>query len=250
MNRLATLPALLALVACGGAPFTVGDVKAESDAGHESASSSGGETGTMDSGAMDPDTGDEGDHRDASDASDAADSGADSIATDSGTPDSDAGTDAPDDAADSMAAETGPTCVTDLSNIGAGDFRIDLDVVTTGATSQALASQRASCAPYAGWALYTSPTGAVELETDDGQGADRVFTVGGTGVNDGSKHHVAAWRQAGTIYVRVDATPASVPAPDTNVLGTLPALTVGADACSIADGPLAGTITNLCITRL
>ena len=78
------------------------------------------------------------------------------MAADSGIPTIDSGNPVVD-----ASPEAGPSCVATLSNVGAGDFHVAFDVVTTGATSQALVNQRSSCAPYAGWSVDMSPTGAI-----------------------------------------------------------------------------------------
>lgn len=59
-------------------------------------------------------------------------------------------------------AEAGPTCVTDLSGIGTGDFYVSFNLVTTAQTSMALVSQRSTCATSMEWDVFMSPSGGIE----------------------------------------------------------------------------------------
>jgi hypothetical protein len=187
---------------------------------------------------------------DSPDGTDAADAATDSTTI------KDAATDSPGDVT-VVEAEAGPACVTDLSNVGTGDFDVSFTVVTTAQTGMALVSQRATCLPYSGWDIYTSPTGAIEIETDDGVAADRVFQIGGGPVNDGKPHYVEAARVAGKIWVQTDNGVKSPLVADTNALADLPPLIVGSDPGGVSPNgcgsgviePLAGSLTNLCVTK-
>jgi hypothetical protein len=156
------------------------------------------------------------------------------------------------DAALEAEAEAGLVCITDLSNVGAGDFHITFDVSTTStATSTALVNQRTTPCSYSTyWDIRSASDGQIFVELDDGTvaGYSGYVVAGGPAVNDGQTHGVAVSRVSGTLSVAVDgATPATQAA--TQVLGALPPLEIlKDDACgNAADG--AATITNLCITR-
>ena len=192
--------------------------------------------------------------------------------TDGGGGDAPQTADAGDDAGDGAgravaavddAAETAPACITDLSNIGTGDFRVSFALTTTATTAMALANQSSVCQQACGgaasveWDVTMTASGSIEIETDDGAAADRVFEVGGGPVNDGRPHSVVAARTGGSLWVQTDDGARSELAPDTNALGALPPLVVGSDPCASSTGgagcpsvrPLAGTLTDLCVTR-
>jgi hypothetical protein len=147
------------------------------------------------------------------------------------------------------AADVDPVlaCVPSLADVGTSDFTVAFTITTTATVSTALVNQRAACVG-AEWDVYMSPTGAIEIETET-TASDRVYDIGGTGVNDGNPHHVQAGRAGGELWVQVDDTPMSPLVADTNALGTLPALVIGTDACSTTAAPLVGSLTDLCITR-
>jgi hypothetical protein len=96
------------------------------------------------------------------------------------------------DAALEAEAEAGPVCVTDLSGVGTGDFHVSFDMETDAQTFMALVNQRSACSAGVEWDVFMQPTGSIEVETDDGIAADRVFQIGGGPVNDGQPHHVEA----------------------------------------------------------
>ncbi len=190
----------------------------------------------------------------------ASSSGSSSGASSGSSSGADAGVDASDGAVDDGAhaeAEAGPSCLTDLSGIGTGDFHVTFTLVTTAQSWMALVNQRSACLPYDGWDVYMTPTGAIEVETDDGIAADRVWQVGGGPVNNGQPHLIEAARVGGYLWVETDGPPMSVLMPDTHALGSLPPIVVGTDPGGIGpDGcgsgvvePLAGSLTDLCITR-
>jgi len=162
------------------------------------------------------------------------------------------------------ASDASPPCVTDLSGVGTGDFRVAFTLETTTRTAVALVNQSGSCQQACGgaasveWDVFVQgPTGGVLIETDDGTAADRVFAVSGQPVNDGAAHHIEAGRVAGLLWVKVDGQ-SSAGVPDTNALDVLPGLVVGRDPCAASAGnagcpavlPLDGMLTDLCVSRL
>lgn len=149
-------------------------------------------------------------------------------------------------------AEAGPTCVTDLSGVGAGSFQISFTIVTTASgRTYSLINQRAGCdTSSAWWAVTLTPSGGIELATDDGSGASYVFVQSGAAVNDGLPHTVVAARMNGSIWLSRDGVVDSVMTPDVYSFGALPPLTLGSSGCS-SETPLTGhgTLENVCIVR-
>ena len=189
-------------------------------------------------------------------------SGADDASTDvgaEGSPSADAGQDARDagdggQLADTTSdagpeAEAGPTCVTDLSGVGTGDFSIAFTLTTTGGMGQIipLVNQRAGCDQTSvWWQAVISSGGGILFGTCDGTGACEGVT--GNAVNDGLPHRIVLDRVSGVIACSSDGVIGST-APDTYSFGAFGApLRIGTDACG--DTPLAGhgTVTDLCIT--
>ena len=235
--------AVLALVtgACGGAPFV--ELTADTD---------GGGGGAEASVVVQDDAGGGGamlDHRASSqEASREASDGQDANAADA-----DAGQ-SPEDAGahhDAGQQEAGRPCVTTLSGVGGGDFRVSFTIETTASGgTYALVNQRSGCdMASAWWDVTLTTTGGIELATDDGSGASYVFVQSGAAVNDGAPHTVVAARTNGSIWLSKDGVVDSVATPDSYSFGPLPPLTLGSSACS-AESPLSsrGTITNLCLT--
>jgi hypothetical protein len=171
---------------------------------------------------------------------------------------------APDDASDSNPMDAsvacavpgdGSACVDTLSNIGAGDFHIRLEITTTETGLIALVDQRAICTLGMYWDLRAYPDHLV-FETDDGlQGTAHYthFDVVNTHVNDGQPHCLIAQRVGRSVTVFVDGVP-SVSVPSLSVFGQLPPLLRGRDPCEGTDAghdgtkPFVGVMTNLCIT--
>jgi hypothetical protein len=143
-------------------------------------------------------------------------------------------------------AETdGPSCVTDLSNVGVGDFHVRLSIVTTSTAAAAVVGQRGPCAYSVYWDVHLLD-GYVLADTDDGTMAGRVLLAPGRfSVADGKKHEVTVGRVAGVLSIAVDGVLAgSMPDPD--YLGPMPALAIGSDSCN--PGPFSGQITDVCLT--
>lgn len=174
---------------------------------------------------------------------------ASSMPTASDTVTKDSGNDAGLEASPPEAAQA---CVTDLSNVGAGDFRIAFTLTTSEVGKQlALVSQRAGCdETSAYWSVTLSQGGGIVAVTSDGTPEGMVSVEAGNGVNDGLPHSVLVARIAGQLSLSRDGVTDSALMPDTNAFATLSALAVGMDTCKM-DSALEGegTLTDLCITR-
>lgn len=239
---------LLTLVACGGVPFTL--AQSESLAGPEGGADDAqgaadvAELPEAESGATDARTG----SVDAGQGIDAADGG---IASD-----------APHDSGIDVetSADTGPVCVTDLSGVGLGDWRVSFDVATTEIGYQALVNQASVCQQScsgpnlpAEWDIYQLAGGQVSVATS---GSVSV-AANGPRINDGAVHHVEASRVGGMLSIAVDDVQMYPAVADDNAFGSLPPIVVGSDPC--ANGPgiagcpavpaLQGKLTNMCLQR-
>jgi hypothetical protein len=172
-----------------------------------------------------------------------------SMPTSSGTVTKDSGNDAGLEASPPEAAQA---CVTDLSNIGAGDFHIAFTLTTSETGKQlALVSQRAGCdETSAYWSVTLSQGGGIVAVTSDGTPTGRFFVEAGNSVNDGIPHRVLVSRVNGQLSLSRDGIIDSMLTADPTAFDTLPALAVGTDTCS-TDTALEGngSITDLCITQ-
>lgn len=246
-------------VGCGGAPFTMVDPTSTGD-GAESLPS-GYDAGRLADQLAVPDTG--ADHAASWGADAAPDGGSDATdppidgggAVDAPVADPvDARADAPGvdamDAGDApvsvdAAAESGADCVNDLSDVGAGDFHIDFDVLATAVESDGpLVEQRATCGQYDTHWLVAIASGHLVVQTYDGNAGATLESVGA--VNDAAPHRVVAARVAGTLSISIDgqidtSEPNAVFAP-----GALPLMQVGRSACASA---YSGQVTSACVTR-
>jgi hypothetical protein len=198
--------------------------------------------------------GDAGNNGDAmADATPSHDSGSE---TDSGSDIGDAGGD--DAAADARAddandaAPDGGACITDLSGVGTGDFRIAFTVTTTGENEELL-DQRPVCSwgPGGFWDINVDPYGKIVASTGDGSSLATVIGVtSSVTVSDGVAHHVVVSRTTQMLGVRVDGI--AVPSvSDADFLGSLPPLQQGTSVCvgKSSVTTLDGTLTDVCITR-
>ncbi len=153
-------------------------------------------------------------------------------------------------------SDGGPGCVTDLSNVGTGDFHVRFSIRTTAtpAVAMAVVNQRPACGTSTLWDVRMEPSGTLAAETDDGSvpGHYGVFSL--ASVNDGASHHVDVARLSGVLSITIDGA-ASGAAADVDALGSLPPLLVGSDVCDFADAggdgtsPLVGAVTGVCLTR-
>jgi len=239
MRWVAWFVALVLLCGCGGEAFSSAEQASDS--------------GTMAAfdGALPPmpDASSAADSATAHDASSRPEAAPDVEAE--GGPPADAGrvdaTDQPDEGIDAG------VCTTDLSNIGAGDFRISF-VLTTSSTGETLGlvGQRTGCdMSTAFWDISLSAAGGIMAATDDGITGSFVSLEAGNSVNDGSPHQIVVGRTSGALWYSSDGVVHSAMVPDANVFGALPPLMLGNSACA-GTTPLAGhgTMENLCITVL
>jgi hypothetical protein len=148
-----------------------------------------------------------------------------------------------------------PTCSTDLSNLGTGDFQIAFTLRSTQGGTFALANQRSACSAGNFWDVRIA-VGHLEFETDDltdGAATDAVLTGCAT-LNSGQPHQVVIQRVGGVLYDYVDGALDGNPVPSTTSFGALAALATGVDVCDGTNGtsrfdPTIGTVSNFCITR-
>lgn len=183
-------------------------------------------------------------------------SGSTGDAGDAPAPAPDAAQDAPDDPGPTLDASDAadapaPHCLTDLSGVGTRDFHIAFSLMTTASGSTyALLSQRASCDTSSGvsWDVTLQPLGGVELATEDGTAASYAFVEAGDSVNDGKSHRIVVARTNGALWYSDDGVIRSSMTPDAASFGTFgAALAIGSSACS-SEAPLAGAVSDVCIT--
>jgi hypothetical protein len=234
--RAATLLVVMVLVGCGGPAFSTVAPDAEVVTSGDEASA----LGQGDSEASAADVGAPGDGGQLAEAhlADAA----------------------PSDGGDAALVDA-PACLTTLSGVGPADFYVSFLLTTTTTSAMALVNQSGACQAACGgrasteWDVFLAPDGLVQVETDDGVAADRIFVLNGAHVNDGNPHHIIASRVGGQLSVSVDGV-SSATVSDSNELTTLPALVVGSDPCAASSGaagcpavhPLDGSLTELCLT--
>ena len=147
------------------------------------------------------------------------------------------------------AGDVGVACLTDLSGVGTGDFRISFTLMTTESVlTLGLLNQRMGCNDTSTfWDISLSPTGGVVVVTNDG--AHRAFVVAGNSLNDGKPHTVDVIRRGGKLWYASDGVIRSTPASDPYSFGTFPPLVFGSSACA-GTTPAAGhaTISDVCLT--
>jgi hypothetical protein len=166
------------------------------------------------------------------------------------------GADAPSDVlVDAVTeAEAGPVCLTDLSNVGTGDFQIAFTLTTTaGSVDMALLNQRIGCDETTTWwdVSYipsTSTTGGLAVATDDGTHYVIAEQATGAPVDDGKPHHIVVARVGGQLGFSIDGVTATGPIADPYSFDAMPPLRVGTDDCPGFEATV-GTITEVCLTR-
>lgn len=144
------------------------------------------------------------------------------------------------------------TCPGDLSNVGSGDFTVELDITTTAAAASTVAYQRQTCdAARDFWSVSTTPSGAVLFEVNQGGTQYTASSSAPFAVNDGKAHKVLAVRHSGQAYVVVDGRLVDQkPAPQ--ALGALPPVgEASGNPCEAAGTakPLQGEVSGLCLRR-
>jgi len=177
---------------------------------------------------------------------DAGDAAPDSTDT---QPDTSAG-DGSSDSGPGDAPREGPPCADDLSNVGTRDFRISFSLTTSQGSLSALVNQRSNCGHGMFWDIRLS-SGALEIETDDGQNYMQ-FTTSGRAVNNGQPHAVLVRRTSGLVTVQIDGAAVGSGVSQAS-FARLPPVVSGMDPCQV--GPLKdntvafkGTLTNLCVS--
>jgi hypothetical protein len=144
----------------------------------------------------------------------------------------------------------GSPCVGDLSNIGAGDFRISFSLTSSQRGTVAVANQRTTCWFGMFWDVRLL-NGTLEIETDDGVNYMQ-FTTSGHLVNDGQPHQVLIRRTSQMVTVQIDGVAAGTGVSRAS-FGRLSPVVWGMDPCQVGpmkDSTVAfkGTLTNLCVT--
>jgi hypothetical protein len=243
--------ALLCVAGCTGQAFSVEDrlLRTSDDAGAlEEASTAEAEPPPADAGSHKQDAGDPPGH----------DSGSPPVHDAGASPDG-ATTDAPTtDASPPPAMDAGITdceCVSDLSNIGLGDFAIAFTITTTSTVPMAILNQE-TCTGYPSeWTVNTGTNGAynpnegvVYLQVHQ-QGIN-VFDDLSTQylVNDGVPHRVVLSRSDNGTQFSLTVDGKGTPYDNIKALslGQLAPLATGSDVCDTT-APLSGSLMNVCI---
>jgi hypothetical protein len=189
-----------------------------------------------------------------------------SAGQDGGSPDASGdvtspGQDAPEDIRRDAVGEGGnlegamgdaPICLTDLSDVGTGDFSIHFTLSTneTGMTL-ALLNQRLGCDQMSTfWDVTLSPTGDVVVATDDGIAADYATVQAGNALNDGKAHQVDIIRRGGKLWITADGAIVSPMTPDPYTFATLSSLAIGTSGCmGVTPAAAYAVIANVCLTE-
>ncbi len=144
--------------------------------------------------------------------------------------------------------------MSDLSNIGTGDFTVSFTLQTTQTDSSiALLSQRGSCSAANFWEIRIQ-NNVLVVETNDvsSGNANDVSYTGCTTLNDGKAHAIVVQRVSSALSVYINGVYASPMVTSTANWAQLPALSNGTDACVGVDGTVTfdtskGSITNVCL---
>jgi hypothetical protein len=148
--------------------------------------------------------------------------------------------------------EDGPVCLTDLSDVGAGDFSIHFQLATneTGMTL-ALLNQRLGCDEMSiFWDVTLSVSGDIVAATDDGIAGHYVTVQATSSLNDGKPHEVDVVRASGKLWITADGAVVSPMTPDPYTFTTFSSLAVGTSACSgVTPAAAYAVIANVCLTE-
>lgn len=153
------------------------------------------------------------------------------------------------------APDAGPTCLTDLSGVGTGDFQIAFAVTTThvpaASTYMALLNQRARCDnTLPGWDVWMTADGSLGIEVFDGKaGVYDNVTTDGRAINDGVRHRIVVRRSGTLITVNVDGVVRTYPSELMMALDALSPMNVGIDPLCPGVKPFSGQLTDVCLTR-
>ncbi len=143
-------------------------------------------------------------------------------------------------------------CVSDLSNLGSGDFQIAFTIQTTQIGQFAIANQRASCSTGTAWDLRVNQGFLLFEVGDPVDGGLSTELTGCAKLNDGHQHHVLVQRAGGTLADYVDGIADAHSVASSTSFGALPPLTIRNDVCVGVDGTQKfdasiGTINGFCI---
>ena len=146
-----------------------------------------------------------------------------------------------------------PTCVTDLSNVGTGDFHIAFTLTINSAASQTidLLNQRSGCDMASTfWDVTLSPSGGIGAATNSTTDAGGYAETGVAGnVNDGLPHRIVVERVSGMLSDSIDGMQKSAPVADEYSFAVLPSLVIGADQCpNIGSLTSHGSISEVCLS--
>jgi hypothetical protein len=147
------------------------------------------------------------------------------------------------------------TCVSDLSGVGTGDFRVSFTIATIGAPASymALLNQRTHCDDTKpGWDVWMTAAGDLGIEVFDGAaGSYDNVTHDGRAVNDGAPHHIAVSRSGGgtVLTVSVDGVARSYPGEPAMSLGALAPMNEGSDPTCTGVSPISGQLSDVCVSR-
>jgi hypothetical protein len=213
----------------------------------------------MDAGTAAPESGGHSTQNVAPDASESDDATDEASQTDGLSPDASpleasADEDAPYNGADG--STSCPNGVSDLSNLGTGDFTVSFSITTMQTGFVELVSQRSACTGGDFWDIRScapdpqkrcTVPGSVLVETSSGGAYGSLDSK--IAVNDGSPHDVAVARTSGVLTITIDGK-VSGSGPSKASFASLPALQTGNGACVGHDSTqaLTGTLSSLCIT--
>lgn len=156
------------------------------------------------------------------------------------------------DGSDARGDGAASVCLTDLSDVGMGDFSIHFTLTTneTGLTL-ALLNQRLVCDQMSiFWDVTLSATGAVVAATDDGIAGHYVSVTASNSVNDGKPHKVDVIRMGGKLWIASDGAVVSPMTADPYTFTTFSSLAIGTSACTAATPAAAyALIADVCLTE-
>ena len=145
-------------------------------------------------------------------------------------------------------------CLTDLSSVGTGDFRISFTLTTTDvpapSTYMALLNQRSSCDDtQPGWDVWMTAQGNLGVEVYDGSGGAYDNITDSRSINDGAPHRVAVARSGSSLTIGVDGVFNTYPNEPIMSLATLPSVNTGIDPTCTGVRNISGRLTDVCFTK-
>lgn len=145
-----------------------------------------------------------------------------------------------------------PACLTDLSGVGTGDFRVEFAITTTTVADVALLAQELGCSqPSIVWSVSLNYNGRIAAGTGDGLAGHWVTTTGANSVADGKPHVIVFARTSGKIWISRDGAVDSIPVDDPYSLGAFPPLQIGTTDCPGFGSAQksAVTISDVCVSE-